>query len=77
MWYVYVLKSLKDGRLYTGTTSDLKRRLNEHINRLVIRWTVMQRISLFHFGNMSAHDQVIFEPNAGGSTQPYEVALVN
>ena len=30
MWYVYVLKSLKDGRLYTGTTADLKRRLNEH-----------------------------------------------
>ena len=30
MWYVYVLRSLKDGRLYTGTTSDLKNRLEEH-----------------------------------------------
>ena len=30
MWYVYVARSLKDGRLYTGTTSDLRRRLDEH-----------------------------------------------
>jgi putative endonuclease len=28
--YVYILKSLKDGNLYTGYTSDLKRRLAEH-----------------------------------------------
>ena len=30
MWYVYVLRSLKDGRFYTGTTSDLRNRLQEH-----------------------------------------------
>ncbi|PIZ47811.1 excinuclease ABC subunit C [candidate division WWE3 bacterium CG_4_10_14_0_2_um_filter_41_14] len=30
MWYVYVLKSEKDGKLYTGSTNDLKRRLKEH-----------------------------------------------
>ena len=30
MWYVYVLRSLKDGRFYTGTTSDLRKRLEEH-----------------------------------------------
>ncbi len=30
MWYVYVLRSLKNGRLYTGSTNDLARRLNEH-----------------------------------------------
>ena len=29
MWYVYILKC-NDGRLYTGMTSDLKRRLQEH-----------------------------------------------
>lgn len=32
MFYVYVLKSLKDGDLYTGYTSDLKRRFQEHNN---------------------------------------------
>ncbi len=30
MFYVYVLKSEKDGRLYTGYTTDLKRRFAEH-----------------------------------------------
>ena len=30
MWYVYVLRSLKNGRLYTGSTNGLTRRLDEH-----------------------------------------------
>jgi putative endonuclease len=30
MYHVYVLRSLKDGRLYTGVTENLERRLREH-----------------------------------------------
>jgi len=30
MFYVYVLRSLKNGRFYIGHTNDLKRRLEEH-----------------------------------------------
>ena len=30
MFYVYVLKSKTDGKLYIGHTSDLKSRLGEH-----------------------------------------------
>lgn len=30
MFYVYILKSMKDQKLYTGYTADLKRRLIEH-----------------------------------------------
>ena len=30
MFYTYVLLSLKDGRLYTGSTKDLRKRFNEH-----------------------------------------------
>jgi putative endonuclease len=30
MHYVYVLRSMKDGRLYVGYTGDLRRRLTEH-----------------------------------------------
>ena len=30
MYYVYVLKSTKDNKLYTGYTSDLKRRVLDH-----------------------------------------------
>ena len=30
MYYVYILKSDKDGSLYKGFTEDLKRRVREH-----------------------------------------------
>lgn len=30
MYYVYVLWSSRNGRLYTGYTSDLRKRLTEH-----------------------------------------------
>ncbi len=30
MWYVYILRSLRDGNLYIGFTNDLKRRVAEH-----------------------------------------------
>ena len=30
MYYVYILRSLKDGKLYTGVTADLAKRLFEH-----------------------------------------------
>jgi putative endonuclease len=30
MYYVYILKSLKDDSLYIGYTSDLKKRTKEH-----------------------------------------------
>ncbi len=30
MYYVYVIQSLKNGRLYTGQTYDIDKRLDEH-----------------------------------------------
>jgi|AACY02.16.fsa_nt_gi Predicted endonuclease containing a URI domain len=30
MYYVYLLKSEKNGRMYTGYTSDLKQRMTDH-----------------------------------------------
>ena len=35
MYYVYVLRSRKDGKFYTGCTADLKRRVGEHNDRKV------------------------------------------
>ena len=35
MWHVYVLRSRRDGMLYTGYTEDLPRRLYEHANGYV------------------------------------------
>ncbi|MCK5590790.1 MAG: GIY-YIG nuclease family protein [Candidatus Pacebacteria bacterium] len=30
MYYLYILKSKKDDKLYIGSTNDLRRRLSEH-----------------------------------------------
>lgn len=30
MYYVYILKSLKNGRLYKGFTADLRKRIKDH-----------------------------------------------
>lgn len=30
MYYVYVLRSIKSGRLYTGYTENLRKRLSQH-----------------------------------------------
>ena len=30
MYYVYILKSLRDGKLYTGKTNDLEKRVKRH-----------------------------------------------
>jgi predicted GIY-YIG superfamily endonuclease len=30
MWFVYILRSLRDENLYIGSTNDLQRRLIEH-----------------------------------------------
>jgi putative endonuclease len=35
MYYVYILKSVEDGKLYIGSTNDLRRRLSEHNNQEV------------------------------------------
>ena len=29
-WYTYILRSLKDGKMYTGSTNDLRKRFKEH-----------------------------------------------
>lgn len=36
MFYVYILKSKKDNKLYTGSTNDLQRRITEHNSGLVL-----------------------------------------
>ena len=42
MYYVYVLKSAKDGKLYVGFTEDLKKRFKEH-NRGLVNSTKLRR----------------------------------
>lgn len=38
MWYVYIIKC-SDGSLYTGVTTDIKRRIDEHNAKKAARYT--------------------------------------
>jgi putative endonuclease len=42
MYFVYVLKSLRDGNFYIGSTHDLKKRLREH-NEGISKSTMYRR----------------------------------
>ena len=42
MFYVYVLKSIKNNRLYTGSTSNLNKRIRQH-NLGLSRYTKLTR----------------------------------
>ena len=46
---MYILKSLKDAKLYIGSTSDLKRRLKEHNSGLVPSTTPRMPFKLVYF----------------------------
>lgn len=49
MFYTYVLRSKRDGKFYTGYTSDLENRIEEH-NRGQIESTKMRKpLELIYF----------------------------
>jgi hypothetical protein len=43
MFFMYILRSDKTGRLYTGHTSDLSRRLAEHNSGMTTRLAMVPR----------------------------------
>jgi len=49
MYYVYVLKSGKDGNIYTGFTSNLKLRLKEHLDGKVISTKNRNPLKLIYY----------------------------
>jgi len=48
MYYAYILKSLKDGKYYYGSTSDLEKRLKYH-NAGKVRSTKHRRTWVLHY----------------------------
>jgi len=48
-YFIYILKSLKDNNLYTGYTSDLKKRVEEHNSGKVISTKSRIPLKLIYF----------------------------
>jgi len=49
LYYVYVLKSLKDNNMYTGYTSDLEARIKSHERGMVFSTKHRLPIQLIYF----------------------------
>lgn len=49
MYYVYVLKSEKDGKLYTGFAGDLRKRLTDHGKGLVTSTRFRRPLKLIYY----------------------------
>lgn len=48
MYYVYIVK-LKNGKHYTGSTADLKRRIKRHNNSQVIATKAFRPVKLIYY----------------------------
>jgi len=49
MFYVYVLKSLKDGKFYIGFTEDVKRRIKDHNSGKVLSTQKRKPFKLLYY----------------------------
>ena len=64
MYYVYLLKSLKDGNLYTGSTNDLEGRLAQHNNGEVVSTKSRTPFEVVYYeAYRSEHDARMRESN--------------
>ena len=73
MYYAYVLLSEKDGKLYIGFTSDLKRRLKEHTDGKVLSTKSRRPLKLLYYeAHLSEEDarrrEKYFKTTKGKST---------
>ena len=48
-YYTYVLQSKTKGNFYTGTTKNLKQRLKQHNNGIVVSTKSMRPLQLIYF----------------------------
>ncbi len=62
MYYVYILKSLIDGKIYTGFTSDLKHRYQQHLKGQVFSTKNRRPLKLIYYqAFLSKKDAIIEE----------------
>jgi len=59
MFFVYILKSKKDGKLYLGYTNDLKKRLKEHNLGLVNSTKSKRPLYLMYYEAYAAREDAV------------------
>ncbi len=58
-FYTYVLKSLKDNKLYTGWTDDLKARMKKHNNGFVLATKNRRPLELIYYEACKSKEKAI------------------
>lgn len=71
-YYVYILKSIKDGGLYIGYTNNLKRRVEEHINGKVFSTKGRLPITLIYFQGFCSKDDATSSEKYFKTTRGWE-----
>ena len=76
--YVYILFNKKNGTLYTGVTSDLKRRVYEHKNKLVDGFTKKFDIDKLGYYEVSSlvTDAIAREKQIKGGSREKKIELI-
>ena len=59
MYYTYVQKSVKDGKLYIGFCSNLEKRLKEHITRRVFATESRLPVTLIYYEACLGKDKAV------------------
>ena len=59
MYYTYVLKSTKDGKMYTGFTKDLKLRFEQHEKGLVQSTRHRRPLELIYYEACLSEDDAL------------------
>ena len=59
MYYIYILKSLKNNRFYTGSTNNLERRLLEHNSGKSKYTRLTKPFKLLHFEKFNSRKEAV------------------
>lgn len=58
MYYVYIIK-LKNGKLYTGSTRDLRKRINNHNQGKIISTKAFRPVKLVYYSAFKSKTKAI------------------
>ena len=77
-YWVYILKC-SDGSFYTGSTSDIEKRISEHKNGLIKGYTSSRRPVKLVFSDYfdRAYDAISAERQIKGWRREKKIALIN
>ena len=77
-YYVYILASKRNGTLYTGVTSDLKRRVYEHKNKLIQGFTSKYNIGQLVYYEIFGHinDAILREKQLKKWNRSWKIELI-